>query len=77
MKFSTIKLKTPFKESLNKSIPEEIVRNNNILAVTWAGSRSRTVKLQNSIKMIDLFPIQKTTQYTNNAQQCLHVSILC
>ena len=50
MKFSTIKLKTPFKESLNKSIPEEIVRNNNILAVTWAGSQSRTENYKIQLK---------------------------
>lgn len=75
--FSTIKLKPPFKESLNKSIPEEIVRNNNILAVTWAGSQSRTVKLQNSIKMIDLFPIQKTTQsqYLQYTSYTMHSNV--
>ena len=41
---------------------EQIVRNNNSLAVMWAESQNRAEKkLQNSIKMIDLFPIQKNT----------------
>ena len=52
MEFSTIKLKPPFKESLNKSIPEEIVRNNNILAVTWAGSQSRTENYKIQLKWL-------------------------
>ena len=60
------KLKPPSKNIWcwlrDKSNIEQIVRNNNILAVMWAESQNRAEKkLQNSIKMIDLFPIQKNT----------------
>ena len=60
---------------------EQIVRNNNILAVMWAEIQNKTEKkLQNSIKMIDLFPIPKNTldiiyNKTLLTQHTLHIHV--